>query len=137
MTKLESRWCDAITQMGCICCLLFFYAPGTPGAVHHLLRGGRRIGHLDTICLCDPGHHQNGQAPKVSRHPTWARFEAAYGTEEFLLAKTRDLVEQKFGLRITTTDDFPTGRLFEPPLGRLHERGTNDANRKPAGQTED
>ncbi len=100
MTRSEQAWCDAITQIGCIVCLLFFAAPGTPGAVHHLLTGGRRIGHLWTICLCDPGHHQNAPARsvKVSRHPSKTRFEQAYGSEESLLAKTRELVAQRFGI---------------------------------------
>jgi hypothetical protein len=101
MTNLERAWCDAITQLGCIVCYLFENAPGTPGAVHHLLRGGRRIGHLDTICLCDPGHHQKSPTPaKVSRHPFKERFERAYGTEESLLVRSRLLVEQRFGLFI-------------------------------------
>jgi hypothetical protein len=102
MTNLERAWMDAITQLGCIVCFLFENAPGTPGCPHHLLTdGGRRIGHLDTICLCDPGHHQNSPTPrKVSRHPNKARFELAYGTEESLLAKSRKLVEERFGLFI-------------------------------------
>jgi hypothetical protein len=88
----EREWMDAITAIGCIACLIDGH-PGTPGAVHHLLRGGQRIGHMHTICLCDPGHHQNGaQFGKVSRHPWKARFEAKYGTEEELLAATLALV---------------------------------------------
>ena len=101
MTKLERAWCDAITQIGCIVCLIFDRAPGTPGAVHHLKDGGFRKSHLDTICLCDPGHHQNSPAKsKISRHPNLARFEAAYGTEESLLEKTRRLVAERFGLHV-------------------------------------
>lgn len=101
-TNLERAWMDAITQIGCIVCLVFERAPGTPGAVHHLKEGGRRISDLDTICLCDPGHHQNAPqgSGKISRHPFKQRFEAAYGTEESLLAKSRQLVEQRFGLFI-------------------------------------
>jgi hypothetical protein len=56
---------------------------------------------LDTICLCDPGHHQNSPtAKKISRHPNKARFEEAYGTEEQLLARSRKMVEQLFGLYV-------------------------------------
>lgn len=100
-TKLERAWMDAITQIGCIVCLVFERAPGTPGAVHHLLRGGRRIGHLDSICLCDPGHHQRSPiAAKISRHPDKARFEQAYGTEAALLEKSRRIVELRFGLLV-------------------------------------
>ena len=94
MTKAERQWCDAITQIGCVACIVSVGIYGTPGAVHHLKSGGRRISHLKTICLCDPGHHQNAPegSRKISRHPFKARFERAYGTEEELLAKTRQLV---------------------------------------------
>ena len=95
MTKAESEWCDAITAIGCIACLLQGF-PGTPGEVHHLLSGGRRIGHLHTLCLCAPGHHRYGDGVrKISRHPTKARFESAYGTEASLLEKTRELVARR------------------------------------------
>jgi hypothetical protein len=99
-TNLERAWMDAITQIGCIVCLLFERVPGAPGCPHHLLTdGGRRRGHLDTICLCDPGHHQNSPTPaKVSRHPNKARFEKAYGTEESLLERSRRIVEVRFNL---------------------------------------
>lgn len=86
---------DAICGLGCIACIVSKGVFRTPGVPHHLLTdGGRRIGHLSTICLCDPGHHQNPPAGsgKVARHPNKARFEAAYGSEEFLLGKTRGLV---------------------------------------------
>lgn len=90
---------DAITQIGCIVCLVHFNAPATPGCPHHMLdEGGRRIGHLATICLCDPGHHQNGGDKKISRHPNKARFEQAYGSEESLLSRSRAIVEVRFGL---------------------------------------
>lgn len=85
---------QAIAELGCIVCWIAGH-PRTPGAVHHLLtKGGRRIGHKSTICLCDPGHHQNPPkgSGKIARHPTKARFEAAYGTEEYLLEQTKQLV---------------------------------------------
>jgi hypothetical protein len=88
-TKLESDWMDRIVAYGCIACRIDgrgFVA----AAVHHILRGGRRIGHLFTLPLCDPGHHQNGaHLDKVSRHPWKARFEARYGTEFELLARLK------------------------------------------------
>ena len=93
-TKAEKAWMDAITQLGCLICLL--QGRGfVPCAVHHMLdEGGRRIGHLYSIGLCDPGHHKN--APKssgeISRHPNKARFEERYGTEASLLEKTREMI---------------------------------------------
>lgn len=76
---------DAIISYGCVACRLDGFGQRAP-AVHHMLRGGRRIGHLFTLPLCDPGHHQNGATlGLLSRHPWKAQFEAKYGTEAFLL----------------------------------------------------
>lgn len=88
-TKDERRWLDAIVAYGCVACRLDG-VPSRPPAVHHILRGGRRMGHLHTLPLCDPGHHQNGQEfGLVSRHPWRARFEERYGTELELLERLR------------------------------------------------
>jgi len=92
-TKAEREWMDWIVAYGCVACR----ADGLgyrPAAVHHLLRGGRRIGHLYTIPLCDPGHHQGSQPMGfVSRHPWKHRFERRYGSEEHLLANLRAIYE--------------------------------------------
>lgn len=103
MTNAERRWCAAITAIGCIACIVQTGIFRTPGAVHHLLdEGGRRIGHLSTICLCDPGHHQNPpkDSKKIARHPTKARFEEAYGTEQELLDYSKCLVAADQARRI-------------------------------------
>lgn len=85
----ERAWMDWITSYGCIACRIDGLG-FTPPAVHHILRGGRRLGHRYTLPLCDPGHHQGGEAKgMVSRHPWKARFEARYGTELELLAVLR------------------------------------------------
>lgn len=86
-TVAEARWMDAIVRYGCIACRIDGGMQRAP-AVHHLLRGGVRMGHLFTLPLCDPGHHQGGeQFGMVSRHPWKARFEEKYGTEAELLAR--------------------------------------------------
>lgn len=88
-TAEESRWMGAIVAYGCIACRLDGMAP-RPTAVHHILRGGQRIGHRYTLPLCDPGHHKDGQAfGLVSRHPWKARFEKRYGTEHELLSRLK------------------------------------------------
>jgi hypothetical protein len=92
-TAAERAWMDSIASFGCIVCWLH-HGIKTPAAVHHILSGGRRMGHLYTIPLCDPGHHQGGSdtGPFISRHPWKARFESAYGTEMDLLAAVRILI---------------------------------------------
>lgn len=96
MTKTEKRWLDAICQLGCIVCLLFLRV-FSPAEAHHMLSGGRRRGHLFTIPLC-PAHHRWGMDDDqaTSRGQCRRRFEERYGTEESLLAKTRELVARRF-----------------------------------------
>ncbi len=91
--KQEAKWMSDIAAFGCIVCRLQF-GVYKEAAVHHPLAGGRRLGHMYSIPLCDPGHHQN--APPgglfISRHPDKTRFESAYGTEEELLQKIKELL---------------------------------------------
>jgi hypothetical protein len=88
-TVAEQAWMEAIVAYGCIACRSDGLAP-RPTAVHHIVRGGQRMGHLFTLPLCDPGHHQGGQPlGLISRHPWKARFEAQYGTEMELLERLR------------------------------------------------
>lgn len=88
MTKDEKRWLDAITQLGCIVCIIEGIE-GTPAEPHHRLSGGRRMGHRYSIPLCPP-HHRSGRndARVVSRDQCQRRFEARYGTEAALQART-------------------------------------------------
>lgn len=94
-TKDEAAWMDAIVRYGCIACRIDGVRPRRT-AVHHLLRGGVRMGHKHTIGLCDPGHHQGGKPlGMVSRHPDKAAFEKKYGTETQLLKKLQRLLKKQ------------------------------------------
>jgi hypothetical protein len=87
-TREEERWIKAALNFGCWACVLDGHAP-RPTAYHHIVVGGRRLGHLFGFGLCDPGHHQNGGQDFISRHPNKAQFEARYGTELEILAKLK------------------------------------------------
>ena len=88
-TKAEEEWLDLIVQLGCIVCILEFLGR-TPAEPHHMLSGGRRIGHKATIPLCF-NHHRSGRndAKVVSRDQNQRRFEARYGKETYLLEQTK------------------------------------------------
>lgn len=92
MTKAERAWMDAITRLGCVVCITTGKGP-TPAEPHHLLSGGRRMGHLYTIPLCSL-HHRSGRNDDevVSRDQNQRRFEERYGTEASLLEKTREMI---------------------------------------------
>lgn len=88
---------DAITQLGCICCRTEGHY--SPAEVHHMLSGGRRMGHLYTLPLCYL-HHRSGRndAWIVSRDHSQRRFEARYGKEMDLLTKVQELVAVRTAL---------------------------------------
>jgi hypothetical protein len=81
-TVEEAKWMDAIVSYGCVACHIEFGYMLEAAEVHHILRGGQRLGHLFTLPLCS-WHHR--EAP-TARHPWRKRFEAKYGTELELLA---------------------------------------------------
>lgn len=56
-TEEESARMDRIREYGCICCVECGYGRRGRVEVHHIVEGGRRLGHLYTLPLC-PGHHQ-------------------------------------------------------------------------------
>lgn len=92
MTIAEQSWMADICELGCIVC---HTEKGvySPAEVHHMLSGGRRLGHLFTLPLCFL-HHRSGRNDElvVSRDQNQRRFEARYGKESDLLEKVRQLV---------------------------------------------
>lgn len=87
-TRAEKDWMDSISQFPCCVC------GAKPVAVHHILSGGRRIGHHMTLPLCGL-HHASGRndAEVVSRHPWRKEFERRYGKELELHAMVKALYE--------------------------------------------
>lgn len=98
MNKSEALHLDRVQQLGCIAC--WIDGLYSPAEIHHLLEGGRRIGHKYVLPLCFP-HHRGGfdgaGASAVSRHPYKARFESKYGTEQELLAMVEKRLYERFG----------------------------------------
>ncbi len=88
----EKEWMGKVAELGCIVCRQ--QGRGfVPCAVHHIVEGGRRLGHLFTLGLCQPGHHMDSpDKSQISRHPNKARFTAAYGSEYELLWITKQLL---------------------------------------------
>jgi hypothetical protein len=101
----------AMRQIGCLACLKNREIGRASATlvqrrleIHHLLSGGRRIGHEATICLCH-FHHQGkflpyvdysytAQAaafgPSLEREPR--HFHELYGTDDELLARQNALL---------------------------------------------
>jgi hypothetical protein len=103
-TPAELEMFAGMRRLGCVACRLNREI-GMPTVafsqsnleIHHVLSGGRRIGHHATICLCHY-HHQGKRlpfanlgyteqakvyGPSLEREPK--RFRAIYGSEESLI----------------------------------------------------
>lgn len=98
-TIAERRRFGALQEMGCIACRIDG-RPGEPPDIHHLVEGGRRIGHAFSLPLC-PWHHRgvSGMGESLATQlygPSLARskrdFVARYGSERELLRMVDDLI---------------------------------------------
>lgn len=101
-TREESAWLVAVKEGPCLACLIFTGKKYRGCDAHHLLSGGRRIGHLATIGLC-LFHHRGVPHPHYSASMTREifgpslmdgskLFRAAYGTDAELLALQKQVL---------------------------------------------
>lgn len=88
---------EAMQSLGCLIANVYFGKPGTPGQVHHLLEGGRRLGHQSTIYL-HPWYHQ-GQPPVVRRAGGFRQLTVHEATDTYgpSLAHDKRAFEHRFG----------------------------------------
>ena len=85
LTPRQREWLDRLAELSCIACRKDGIAD-TPGEVHHIVQGNRRLGHLFTLLLCPPHHRGDGRmVPSV--HFTKRTFVQRYGSELELLAE--------------------------------------------------
>ncbi len=94
-TKAEKQWMNDIVQIGCICCieegsLTPYEMPPEYTAIHHIDGKTKPEAHLKTIPIC-PFHHQEGPD---ARHVNKKRFVEKFGTEEYLLKRTGEILNE-------------------------------------------
>jgi hypothetical protein len=94
VTKAERAHMEAVQALGCIVCRTT-HEGYVPAEIHHVLKNGRRMGHMFVLPLCWQHHRLGANTPSVvSRHPWRLEFQARYGTEEQLLAKVDELLSR-------------------------------------------
>lgn len=87
-TAEETRFMDAIAQLGCVACRKDGWE-NLGVSVHHIDGRTKQGAHMLVLPLC-AGHHQAGTGANptlIAVHPDKARFEARYGTQRELLAE--------------------------------------------------
>lgn len=85
---------DQLTRLGCICCKIH-HGVYTQPEIHHLLgikyrATGKKANDEHTIGLC-PAHHRIG-GYGISVHSGVKAWEQNWGTQEFMLDKTNQLI---------------------------------------------
>ena len=91
MRATERRIHAALREMGCCVSLFVFEQPDTPADIHHLVEGGKRLGHQFVIPLA-PIFHRQGTEQYPSIHSVCGKggkkaFIDAYGYDEYQLLK--------------------------------------------------
>jgi hypothetical protein len=95
-TKADLQRFVKLVDLGCIACKLAGSGYRAPD-IHHVLRGGRRIGHQATLPLC-PEHHRfpsNGSVIGPSLADGSRVFAAKFGSQEELLEKVNALIDSR------------------------------------------
>ncbi|MDQ7101923.1 Ref family recombination enhancement nuclease [Serratia sp. MF2] len=91
-TKKEKEHLEKLVELGCIVCLNEFEVYSLP-EIHHIRSGqgaAQRSDDSEAIGLCHP-HHRTG-GPGVAIHAGQKTWQAKFGTERELLAKTKTLL---------------------------------------------
>jgi hypothetical protein len=99
VTKADRTRFDKLHRLGCICCKKAGSGYRAPD-IHHVLRGGRRIGHQATLPLC-PEHHRYPTSNSLNAGavvgPSLAdgskKFEACWGSQLKLLAEVNEMIK--------------------------------------------
>jgi len=90
-TKAEKKHWDRVAELGCIACMQDGIH-NTHVSIHHIDGRTKPGAHMRVLALCAP-HHQTGGQDAPAIHPYRSRFEAKYGTQAELLAKTLRLLD--------------------------------------------
>jgi len=98
-TKYEAERIEAMMRLGCVACAVLFDLPVAAQECHHILSGGRRMGHWFTLPLCR-GHHQGDWSPeqkdaipaekRVAISDGRKAFISVYPTERQLWERVQD-----------------------------------------------
>lgn len=105
-TVAEKKHMDKVSQLGCIVCLKHGLGY-VPCEIHHIYGKTKKDTHFKVLPLCFEHHRRGGDKEPISRHPYKARFVAAYGTEEELLAEVNDQIQYLKDEPLVDWDEIP------------------------------
>lgn len=100
--KAEKERLSNLHRLPCLCCEIIGIDQPFPTEAHHLLSGGRRIGHMASVNICS-WHHVGRTKPKwndaemtVTYGPSLALgsrlFHSRFGEDSELLARANEML---------------------------------------------
>jgi hypothetical protein len=92
-TKAESAHMAAVVELGCIACYVMDIMD-SPAEIHHIRAGqgaSQKADSYHVLPLC-PRHHNRPFTHGVAIHAGQETWEKKYGTEEYLLDLTNELL---------------------------------------------
>lgn len=95
-TAQEREFHRYVRDLGCCVCFKLRRVI-QPCDVHHILDGGRRMGEMFVLGLCERHHRGGHNSEWVSRHPFRVLFVQTYGSELDLLLDTHARVKAAGG----------------------------------------
>ena len=155
-TKYEAERIEAMKKHGCVACAVLGVPNLNELELHHILDGGKRMGHYFSIFLC-AGHHQGrwteGQLDWIEPKQRFAisdgrkRFNAIYGTERLLWERVQKKLElpliwpvskrvprRGHHVEVTGSDPDPIQALLrETPTPTFLPRSAGEADRARQG----
>lgn len=96
MTKAEEKWIKAAVDYGCVICRWYMGGIHSVPEYHHMLKSGKRMGHLYGFGLCRSHHQGDGVTNAmrklgiIPRSDSQRAFERAYDTELNLLKRLQE-----------------------------------------------
>lgn len=103
-TKAERARFAMFQGLGCICCLLRFGTTNLSYEVHHIMRGGRRLGHWYSLPLCERHHRTRYQRGAWTSIADGSKaFSLIHGTELDLWLKVQHILK--------LSDELPRSKI--------------------------
>lgn len=115
-TKVEQTRITLIMSMSCIVCALHGDFQSRRLECHHIVRGGKRLGHWYTLQLC-VGHHRGLWLPSETLLPQY-RVAISDGRKAFRAAHggLDDLgVWQRLQVTLGYDDALPVSKIYRRP----------------------
>jgi len=92
----EKEHMNKVREFGCIACYLLSGVVGTPCSIHHVYGSVRSLSrpepHLLVLGLCGAHHQGTEKKPGGYVHGSLHEFEEAFGSQDSLIEKTRDII---------------------------------------------